>query len=100
MDSYKYMFNNCRIPKKPVDYEVAFDPVANSHVVAIRKNKFYVIDTVHNGRQLSTSELEQQFQRVIEAAGSDKGTPVGILTSENRDKWTDVGFGTEKQWGD
>ncbi|KAI8145864.1 acyltransferase ChoActase/COT/CPT [Fennellomyces sp. T-0311] len=89
MDSYKYMFNNCRIPQKPADIEVAYDPAKHSHVVAIRKNKFYVIDTVHEGQQLSTKELEQQFQRVIDAAGNDKGAAVGALTTENRDKWTD-----------
>lgn len=90
MDSYKYMFNNCRIPKKPSDFETAFDPVQNSHVLAIRKNKFYVIDTIHNGRQLSTNELQHQFQRVIDEAGHSKGLPIGVLTAENRDNWTDV----------
>lgn len=90
MDSYKYMFNNCRMPKKPADYEAIFDPVKNNHVVVIRKNKFYVIDTNHNGKQLSTNELQQQFQRIIDQAGSGKGLPIGALTSDNRDKWTEV----------
>ncbi|CDS09881.1 hypothetical protein LRAMOSA02558 [Lichtheimia ramosa] len=89
MDSYKYMFNNCRIPRKPADLEVAYDPVKHSHIIAIRKNKFYVIDTVHNGRQLSTNELEKQFERVIELAGNEKGPAVGALTAENRDAWTE-----------
>ncbi|KAG0171267.1 Carnitine O-acetyltransferase mitochondrial [Apophysomyces sp. BC1034] len=89
MDSYKYMFNNCRIPKKPSDFEAQFDPHQNTHVIVIRKNKFFLVDTVHNGRQLSTSELEQQYLRVIDAAGSDKGLPLGVLTAENRDKWTE-----------
>ncbi|KAI9320614.1 acyltransferase ChoActase/COT/CPT [Dichotomocladium elegans] len=89
MDSYKYMFNNCRIPKKPADFETAYDPEKHTHVIAIRKNKFYVIDTVHNGQQLSTNELEQQFQRVIDAAGNESGPAVGALTTENRDTWTD-----------
>jgi carnitine O-acetyltransferase len=90
MDSYKYMFNNCRMPKKPSDYEAIFDPVKNNHVVVIRKNKFYVIDTIHNGKQLSTNELQQQFQRIIDQAGSGKGLPIGVLTSDNRDRWTEV----------
>ncbi|KAI9474881.1 acyltransferase ChoActase/COT/CPT [Zychaea mexicana] len=89
MDSYKYMFNNCRIPQKPSDIEVAYDSAQHSHIVAIRKNKFYVIDTIHNGQQLSTKELEQQFQRVIDNAGNEQGPAVGALTTENRDKWTD-----------
>lgn len=89
MDSYKYMFNNCRMPKKPSDYEAIFDPVNNNHVVVLRKNKFYVVDTFHNGKQLSTNELQHQFQRIIDQAGSSKGLPVGVLTSDNRDKWTE-----------
>ncbi|KAI8988616.1 acyltransferase ChoActase/COT/CPT [Mycotypha africana] len=90
MDSYKYMFNNCRIAKKPSDEAAIFDPHQNTHIIAIRKNKFYFVDTVYNGKQLSTKELEQQFQRVIDQAGGLKGIPVGVLTSENRDVWTDV----------
>ncbi|KAK4522056.1 uncharacterized protein ATC70_004595 [Mucor velutinosus] len=89
MDSYKYMFNNCRMPKKPSDYEAIFDPVKNNHVVVLRKNKFYVVDTFHNGKQLSTNELQHQFQRIIDQAGSSKGLPIGVLTSDNRDRWTE-----------
>ncbi|KAI8100030.1 acyltransferase ChoActase/COT/CPT [Halteromyces radiatus] len=89
MDSYKYMFNNCRMPKKPSDYEAIYDPSKHSHIIAMRKNKFYVIDTIHDGQQLSTSELEQQFQRVIDLAGEEKGSAIGALTAENRDIWTD-----------
>ncbi|KAK9707679.1 Carnitine O-acetyltransferase mitochondrial [Basidiobolus ranarum] len=44
MYSYKFMFNACRIPKKPCDYEVTFDPHANTHIAVVRKNKFYTLD--------------------------------------------------------
>lgn len=90
MDSYKYMFNNCRIPVKPSDVEESYDPVKNTHIAVIRNNKFYIIDTVHNGKQLSTAELEAQFDRVIQAARGSKALPIGVLTTENRDNWTDV----------
>ncbi|KAI8385598.1 acyltransferase ChoActase/COT/CPT [Blakeslea trispora] len=89
MDSYKYMFNNCRIAHKPSDLTASFDPFKHTHIIAIRKNKFYVIDTVHQGVQLSTKELQVQFEQVINQAGDIKGIPVGVLTSDNRDKWTD-----------
>ncbi|KAI9357871.1 acyltransferase ChoActase/COT/CPT [Pilaira anomala] len=89
MDSYKYMFNNCRIANKPSDLAVIYDPFKNTHIIVIRKNKFYFVDTVHNGVQLSTKELQQQFERVIDQAGDIKGLPIGILTSDNRDKWVD-----------
>ncbi|CAM0143209.1 Carnitine O-acetyltransferase mitochondrial, variant 2 [Umbelopsis sp. WA50703] len=89
MDSYKYMFNNCRIPVKPADVEDTYDPIKNTHIAVVRNNKFYIIDTVHNGKQLSTAELENQFQRVIESARGSKALPIGVLTTENRDNWTD-----------
>jgi carnitine O-acetyltransferase len=41
-----------------------------------------------DGKPLNTSELEQQFKRVYEKA--EKAPAVGILTSENRDVWTDA----------
>ncbi|CAO3678708.1 unnamed protein product [Rhizopus stolonifer] len=88
MDSFKYMFNNCRIPKKPSDYEAIFDLSLN-HVVVLRKNKFYVVDTLHEGQPLSTAELEFQFQKIIDQAGASKGVPIGVLTTDNRDKWTE-----------
>ncbi|KAI7869828.1 acyltransferase ChoActase/COT/CPT [Mucor mucedo] len=89
MDSYKYMFNNCRIAHKPSDLAASFDPFKNTHIIAIRKNKFYFVDTVHHGVQLNTKELQQQFERVIDQAGDVKGLPIGVLTSDNRDKWFD-----------
>ncbi|KAL1922551.1 uncharacterized protein VTP21DRAFT_10090 [Calcarisporiella thermophila] len=89
MDSYKWMFNACRIPKKPSDYEATYDPTINNHIVVIRNNKFYVVDVVHDGKQLSTAELQKQFEHIINSAGNDKGTPIGILTADNRDNWAD-----------
>lgn len=90
MDSYKYMFNNCRIANKPSDLAVIYDPFKNTHIIVIRKNKFYIVDTVHHGVQLSTKELQHQFEKIIDQAGDIKGIPVGVLTSDNRDKWVDV----------
>lgn len=89
MDSYKYMFNNCRIPVKPSDIEESYDPVNHTHIAVVRNNKFYIVDTVHNGKQLSTAELEAQFERIIENARGSKALPIGVLTTENRDNWTD-----------
>lgn len=90
MDRYKYMFNNCRIPKKPSDVNAMYDPKRNTHIVVIRKNRFYVVDTVYQGRPLTTGEFEYQFQRIIDAAGYTKGPALGVLTADHRDLWTDV----------
>ena len=59
MDSYKWMFNACRYPAKPSDYEKTFDPDKNNHIVVIRNNKFFIVDLVVDGQQLSTAEIER-----------------------------------------
>ncbi|EXX78513.1 carnitine O-acetyltransferase CAT2 [Rhizophagus irregularis DAOM 197198w] len=89
MDSYKFMFNACRYPSKPSDYEVTFDPATNNHITIIRKNKIFILDLVKDGIQLSTAEIESQLQKIYELAGNTKDPPIGVLTTENRDNWTE-----------
>jgi len=88
MSSYEHMFNCCRVPKKPSDTSTKYPFKENPHIIAIRKNQFWKIPHEINGKQLNTSELELQFQRVYEKA--EKAPAVGALTSQNRDVWSDV----------
>jgi carnitine O-acetyltransferase len=104
-------FHACRYPTKPSDTAKKFDPKAHNHIVFVRKNKFYeVLLTTPEGHELSEAELEvcvlrincseliklnvplelRQVERVIKMAGKETGAPVGALTAENRDIWTDV----------
>ncbi|CAE6351603.1 unnamed protein product [Rhizoctonia solani] len=87
MSSYKWLFNAARYPVKPSDTADKFDPATNNHVVFVRKNRFYEVDVTG----LSTADLTAQVQRIIDAAGPEPAAyPVGALTSENRDNWTDA----------
>ncbi|KAK1807126.1 Carnitine O-acetyltransferase mitochondrial, partial [Friedmanniomyces endolithicus] len=88
MSSYYWMFNACRIPAKPADHPIKYPHAENQHILVIRKNMFFKVPSQHNGKQLSTKELEQQFQRVYEMA--EKSPAVGVMTSENRDNWADM----------
>lgn len=88
MDSYKWMFNACRIAAKPKDYPVKYPAAENKHIVAIRKNQFFLIPHEVDGQQLNTVELQQQFERVYKLAR--RVPSVGILTSQNRDVWADA----------
>ncbi|KAL9116717.1 MAG: hypothetical protein Q9187_006755 [Circinaria calcarea] len=88
MEAYQWMFNACRIPAKPADYPVKYDPKEYKHIIVVRKNQFFKVMHEVAGRQLNTSELEQQFRRVYERA--EKAPAVGILTTENRDVWTEA----------
>ncbi|KAJ6462051.1 acyltransferase ChoActase/COT/CPT [Mycena vitilis] len=91
MDSYKWLFHSSRYPTKPSDTARKFDPATHNHVVFVRKNKFYSVPLAHaSGQELSAAELETQIERVIELAGKTPATPVGALTSDNRDNWTDA----------
>ncbi|KAH8585575.1 acyltransferase ChoActase/COT/CPT [Bisporella sp. PMI_857] len=88
MDSYKYMFNCSRVPAKPADYPINFPPSENKHIVVIRKNQIFKVLHELDGKQLNTSELEAQFKKIYQKA--ERVPAVGILTSENRDVWTDA----------
>lgn len=87
MDSYKWMFNACRYPRRPVDYAKTFD-FSKNHVAVVRNNNFYVFDVARNGKRLSISEIVQQLEWIRK--DSTKNPPVGILTSMNRDEWADA----------
>ncbi|KAI1821530.1 acyltransferase ChoActase/COT/CPT [Xylaria intraflava] len=88
MDSYKWMFNACRVPAKPADHPVKFDAKDHKYIIAIRKNQFFKIMHEVDGQQLNTSELEAQFAKVYKLA--QRVPAVGALTSENRDVWTNA----------
>lgn len=88
MSSYEWMFNACRIPAKPSDKPIKYDPEQNKHIVVVRKNQFFKVPHEVQGKQLTTKEFEQQFNRVYKLA--EKAPPVGIMTSENRDTWSEV----------
>jgi len=88
MKSYEWMFNCCRVPKKPADTSVKYPAAENAHIIVVRKNQFWKVPHEVDGKQLNTSELEQQFKRILEKA--EKQPAVGALTSQNRDVWTEV----------
>lgn len=90
MDSYKWMFNACRIPKKPADEPIKYPASENKHFVVIRKNRFFKVLHEVDGTQLNAKELEAQIARIYELANSEKVPAIGALTTENRDVWTDA----------
>ncbi|KAJ5281790.1 Carnitine O-acetyltransferase [Penicillium angulare] len=86
MSSYEYMFNCCRVPADGEDFPRKYTAAENQHIVVARKNQFFKVPLVIDGQTLNVSELEQQFQRIIETA--QPAPPVGVLTVADRDHWT------------
>jgi carnitine O-acetyltransferase len=86
-----YRFHSSRYPVKPSDTARKFDPAKHNHAVFIRKNRFFQVPlATKDGRELSVPELEAQIEKIIAEVGNEEGEPVGALTSENRDIWTEV----------
>ncbi|KAF9555322.1 acyltransferase ChoActase/COT/CPT [Agrocybe pediades] len=92
MASYKWLFHSSRYPVKPSDTAEKFDPKTNNHIVVLRKNRFYVVPLANSaGVEFSAAEIEAQLQNIIAHAGSSPHpTPIGALTSDNRDLWADA----------
>lgn len=91
MDSYRYMFNCCRIPALPADHPQQYDYHRHQHIAVVRKNQFFAVPHLVDGVPLTAAELERQFRRVYELADASPAPPaVGALTSEHRDTWAQV----------
>jgi carnitine O-acetyltransferase len=101
MDSWRWMFDCIRIPKRPSDYAISFRPAEPSgevgvdgHFIVVRKNRFWnvpnaVVDS-SNGRMrlLSTKELENRLEYIVEQT-KETAPAVGNLTASDRDSWAD-----------
>ncbi|KAH0843521.1 hypothetical protein AYO21_07201 [Fonsecaea monophora] len=84
MSSYEYMFNTSRVAALPVDYPIQYPAEGNEHIIVMRNNQFWKVQTHVSGRQLNTSELELQFNKVYKNA--QLADPVGAITSFPRDQ--------------
>lgn len=88
MDSYQYMFNACRVPLPEADYVKTYPTTEeNEFILVMRKGRFFKIPHTVNGKQLSTADLEAQFEKIFKTVTTDAEIPVGVLTAENRDNW-------------
>lgn len=101
MDSWRWMFDCCRIPHRPSDYAISFRPAdpspevgVDGHFLVVRKNRFWKIansiydPSIGKRRLLSTKELEIRLQYVVEQT-KDTLPAIGTFTASDRDSWAD-----------
>ncbi|KAJ2587372.1 Carnitine O-acetyltransferase mitochondrial [Coemansia sp. RSA 1722] len=86
--SYNFMFNACRIPGKPSDH-CRIGSYDHETIVVIRNNQLFSFEFAPQGTQLTMGEIERVLDRIVRIADSRAAVPVGILTADNRDSWTD-----------
>jgi carnitine O-acetyltransferase len=74
------------VPTSPADVPLAYPPHENHHVVVVRNNRYFKVDTKGRGK----AEMAQAFKQVKEMADGQVGAGVGVLTGDDRDVWTEV----------
>ncbi|KAF8512891.1 acyltransferase ChoActase/COT/CPT [Gautieria morchelliformis] len=90
MDSWRWMFDCCRVPSPHSDWSVTYakegDMGDSGHIVVFRNGQPWRIDAAPHGHLLSTEELQRQFKYIYNnTTGTHPG--VGTLTSSDRDTW-------------
>lgn len=85
MASYKYLFNATRVPTAPADIPLAYERDLN-HIVVLRNNRYFKIEVADRGK----AEIAEALREVKKLADGKEGDGLGILTSEDRDVWTEV----------
>ncbi|KAK9717854.1 Carnitine O-acetyltransferase mitochondrial [Basidiobolus ranarum] len=87
---YNYMFNACRFPTAPEDHAESYDYETNNHLAVVRKGQFFIVDTVRpDGTQLTANDIMSQLASIIALTDESEESSFGILTTTNRDLWTE-----------
>lgn len=90
MESFKWMFNNCRVPGDKRDTNLVYDGSKNRFMIVISNGHIYKLQTHdENNNLLNFNEVYYALKNIRENSlkrGVNKN-PIGILTSSNRDEW-------------
>ncbi|KAH9851920.1 carnitine acetyl transferase [Lenzites betulinus] len=90
MDTWRWMFDCCRVPGPEVDWCVSHakegDRGQSGHVVVLHRGRVWKLDPWQKGQLLSLEELQKQIQHIYD--NTTKEYPgVGVLTASHRDVW-------------
>ncbi|WKX97298.1 hypothetical protein Q1695_013169 [Nippostrongylus brasiliensis] len=93
MSQYKFMFGTTRIPKKGCD-ELRYGYTNENqprHIIVIHNGHLFSMPVLNAaGQPLSLPALSALFHDVIKRSPERQPYPVGIVSSDNRDRWADV----------
>lgn len=84
MNAFRFMFNNCRVPHEGKDITKMYDPTHHQYFLVAYKNHFFKLDC----QNLSKSSIYNNLQKIINSPIEKSTNPIGILTSLNRDEFT------------
>lgn len=91
MESFKWMFNNCRIPGLKSDNNLIFNGKENRFMIVISNGYIYKLKTHDEitDEPLTFQQIYQSLLKIksISINNGPNKNPIGILTSSNRDDW-------------
>ncbi|KAI3364796.1 hypothetical protein L3Q82_000990 [Scortum barcoo] len=92
MEQYYRLFTSYRYPGLKTDTLKVQTNAASSapeHIIVARKNQFFMLDVVANGKQLNEAEILSQLEKIMKMAetAEERLPPFGILTSDGRTEW-------------
>lgn len=86
MSQYFRLFNSTRIPKPGRDELVTNEK--GRHLLVMRKGHMYTFDVVdRDGNLVKPAEIQSHLKYILSNSTPAPASPVGVLTSENRDVW-------------
>lgn len=93
------IFNTCRVPQPHCDSLSPQPPphVSNARKILVMVNDWtYAVEVYDENRLLlSVDNIEQRVRSVVQDVmlrmeAGEKAVPVGILSADHRDRWTEV----------
>lgn len=88
MYQYQRVFNVTRIPARPHDWNTASREQDAKHVTVMVDDNLYELPVFNEQNDIvPLPELEKALRAIIADASKQRGTAVGVLTSEQRDTW-------------
>ncbi|GMG36878.1 unnamed protein product [Ambrosiozyma monospora] len=93
MESFKWMFNNARIPNQIRDLSPRFEPKENRFMVVISNGHFYKFyhHNLETDTILSLNDIYAGLASIQQASHNQPApkNPIGVLSSSHRDKWAE-----------
>uniref|UniRef100_A0AAV2L0M2 Carnitine O-palmitoyltransferase 2, mitochondrial n=1 Tax=Knipowitschia caucasica TaxID=637954 RepID=A0AAV2L0M2_KNICA len=86
MSQYFRLFNSSRLPK--LGRDELFTDEKGRHLLVMRKGNLYAFDIVgQDGNLVKPAEIHSHLKYILSDETPACSSPIGVLTSENRDVW-------------
>lgn len=87
MSQYSKIFGACRIPHPSRD-EIEYHP-HSEHIIIAYRNQFFKLKLFHNSQLIGQGQLFEHLHNIT-SQPLEQEIPIGILTTEQRDKWAQL----------